>query len=269
MSSGNFALPQMGTTRLADLPEDKARELRTTGEIIGAYLLGIGAIGGAAGRDPTFRERHLLPYLVQDLTEATVSIRMLMTEGVHRVAKRELRFILEASAKLAAVQQSDHDKDISLRVIQFDELLSSHKISIQKSVELEMLPEAVRRQFVDEVGKLYRGSSSYVHWTPAQIAERGEALASGRVAGQETAEEIIGLNKTLARTLAASLVLILHSVSPSVSGDILVEPDGSTWDWYFTRSKFIATIDSFFDYKHERQRDLIAIQGHRASRLAF
>lgn len=262
-------LPHMGTTRLADLPEEKARELRATGEIVGAYLLGLGMIGQAAGRDPTFRERHLFPYLAQDLSEATVSIRMLMTEGVHRVVKRELRFILEASAKLAAVQQSEHDKEIALRIKRFDELLSSHKISIQKSVELGMLPERVRRQFVDEVGKLYRGSSSYVHWTPSQIVERGEALASGRVAGQETAEEIIGLNNTLARTLAASLVLILHSVSPSVSGDILVEPDGSTWDWYFTRSKFIATIDSFFDYKHERQRDLIAIQEQRARRLAF
>lgn len=58
---------------------------------------------------------------------------------------------------------------------------------------------------------------------------------------------------SIERVMAASLVLLFHSVPSNVAGDWFVEDDGSSIIWHFAGSKFIAGIDSYFDYKHERQ----------------
>ncbi len=77
------------------------------------------------------------------------------------------------------------------------------------------------------------------------------------------------LNAVAQRVMAASLVLLFHSVPGWVAGDWLVESDGSSIDWYFTKSRFIAGIDSEFDYKHERKERLAQIQAEREARIAF
>jgi len=73
----------------------------------------------------------------------------------------------------------------------------------------------------------------------------------------------------MSRAFSASLVLLFHSVPSWVAGDWLVEPDGSTTNWYFTRSRYIAAIDATFDYKHERKNNLQKVQDSRSSRISF
>ena len=72
------------------------------------------------------------------------------------------------------------------------------------------------------------------------------------------------LNLLAERVLAASLVLLFHSVPSWVAGDWLVDRNGSTIDWHFVQSKFIADLDKQFDYKHERQDRLAEIQAQRS-----
>lgn len=262
-------LPPFKNTSIEDLPPELARRHHETGMIIGGYLYGLSLISKDAARDPNFAKSHLLTYLGQDLIEAAVSIRGLVLEGVHRVVKREMRFILEASVKLASVQQSSYSATISERLTLFEQFLSSSKVSVGKAVNLRLLDESLQGAFIEEVGRLYGTTSSYVHWTPFQITERIQAVEEGRVAGQESPKELDELNILLSKTLAASLVLLLHSVPDFIAGDILVEQNGETTDWYFNQSRFIAAIDAKFDYKHERQQYLTAIQELRKSRLRF
>jgi len=49
----------------------------------------------------------------------------------------------------------------------------------------------------------------------------------------------------------------------------MVENDGSSMRWHFTKSRFIADLDFSFDYKHERQETLSEIQATRAARITF
>ena len=52
------------------------------------------------------------------------------------------------------------------------------------------------------------------------------------------------------------MVLAFETIGPSFTGDLLVDNLDQFDDWLFNKSEFIALIDSYFDYKHERQHRL-------------
>jgi hypothetical protein len=212
---------------------------------------------------------HLLFYLAQDFLQSAISIVSLSMEGLISVAKRELRFILESAIKLCFVQRKNYGSTVEAKLTQFDKELSSQRISIKDNLKLHMLPEDLRPAFIEEVGRLYGFTSGYVHLTPAQIQERIAAVDAGRTAGKESAADIADLNALLLRNLAASLVLILHSVPDYVAGDWFVEADGTTVKWRFMCSRFLSGMDSYFDYKHERQERLAEIAAARAVNIKF
>ncbi|MGQ0582215.1 MAG: hypothetical protein ACT4O6_09790 [Reyranella sp.] len=238
--------------------------------MIQAYLLGLSFLVKDAGRDPTYFTNHLLSYLAQDFIQSAVSIISLSMEGLLSVAKRELRFVIETSIKLCFVQQkAASGSTVAEKLDRFDGELSSQRISIKNNIDLHLLAAPVQADFNDEVGRLYGLTSGYVHLSPSQIRERIAAVDAGRAAGQDVAADVIQLNELTARTLAVSLALIFHSVPEWVAGDWLVESDGTTVLSYFTRSRFIAAMDSFFDYKAERKGQLDRIVATRASNIKF
>ena len=132
-----------------------------------------------------------------------------------------------------------------------------------------MLPDGLRPTFAEEVGRLYGLTSAYVHLTPAQIIASIEAAEAGASAGNERPADVESLNGIAERVMAVSLVLLLHSVPDWVAGDWLVERDGASLTWHFKGSRFIAGVDSYFDYKHERQSTLETIQRERKTSIRF
>ncbi len=257
-------------TQFRQLPEELIAPVRQTELIVQAYLQSLSFIVADAGRDPKYITEHLLSYLAQDLIQSSVAIISLAMEGMHSVAKRELRFIIESSIKLCFVQQkADRATTVAAKLAQFNSELSSERISIKSNINLSMLPEPLRADFQDEAGRLYGLISSYVHLTPAQIKERIAAVDAGRTVGNESADDIYKLNSVTERALAASLLLTFHSVPEFVAGDWLVERDGATVAWHFMGSRFIAAMDAHFDYKHERQKHLPQLQASRATNIRF
>jgi hypothetical protein len=167
------------------------------------------------------------------------------------------------------VQQKEYSAHVRHKLNRFDKELSSQRISIKQNLDLSMLPEELREPFNEEAGRIYGLTSKYVHLTPAQIQERIAAVDAGRTAGNESAADVNDLNSLVSRGMAVSLVLLFHSVPSYVAGDWLVAPDGSTTRWYFKASRFLAGIDSHFDYKHERQARLAEIQAIRDAAIMF
>ncbi|MCP5353222.1 MAG: hypothetical protein H6926_08580 [Chromatiales bacterium] len=95
------------------------------------------------------------------------------------------------------------------------------------------------------------------------------AVEAGHPLGFEGVEEARAAADLAARTLAASIVLLLHGVPSYVAGDLLVESDGTSRDWFFAQSKFIASIDAQFDYKHERKAVIDDVLQKRQSVVSF
>lgn len=259
----------MKTTKIEDLPADLASPLKATNGIILSYLGALNFIVQDTRRDPAYFDNHLLSYLAQDFLQSAISIVTLSMEGLISVAKRELRFIVETSIKLCFVQQRDYASAIQAKLERFDKELSSQRISIKQNLDFSMLPDDLKEPFGEEVGRIYGLTSNYVHLTPYQIQERMTAVNAGRTAGKESGADVEALNALLSRGLAISLTLLFHSVPQYVAGDWMVEDDGSTVAWYFAGSRFLAAIDSYFDYKAERQQNLAQIQNTRRRTVSF
>lgn len=166
----------------------------------------------------------------------------LARSGSLSVPKRELRFIIESSIKLCFIQQKNDRFSIADKLKQFDKTLKSPSISIKDDLKLWMLPAFAEDASDEELGRLYGKTSSYVHLTPSQIAQRIAAVDAGRTIGYENAADVDGLNALISKGFAASLILLFHSVREYVAGDFLVDPDGSTVISYFLGSRFIAEM---------------------------
>lgn len=239
------------------------------GQITHEYLAALRFVVADAERDPKFSTNHLLSYLAQDFIESAIAITFLASQGALRPAKRELRFIIESSVKICFIQQKSYSTLIADKVSQFDRVLSSPSISIKRDLAINLIPEGLQDPFSEEVGRLYGETSGYVHLTPRQIVERIASVDAGRTVGYESPQEVANLDGLISRGYAVSLALLLHSVPSYVAGDWLVDSDGSSNNSYFLGSRFIAGIDTSFDYKHERQHALSDIKTKRAKRITF
>lgn len=252
-----------------DLPERLIEPFRQTTEIINSFLHWISFCVMDAGRDPEYLKNHLLYILADEYLESLVAVPMLLKQGIHRTAIRDSRFLLEMSIKMAHIQQSEYKLPIGTKIESFKKELSSPSISIMKRINLALLKEELRPDFLEETGRLFGYSSKYLHLTPDQISSRISLIESGRSAGNEEPDDLWQTNSFLERIYAVSIIFMMHSVPDYVSGDWLVESNGDPSNWYFLASRFIAAIDERFDYKHERKSRIEEIRGIRNKRIRF
>lgn len=256
-------------TLIDELPDELIPPARRLDLLARSYLAAVSFIANDTSRDARYWDNHLLSYLVHEFIQSTLAIVTLGVEGMLNIAKREIRFIVEASIKICLVQQKDYASTIAEKMQRFDKELASQRISIKNNLELTLLPEVLRDEFGEEVGRVYGLTSNYVHLTPSQITERIMAVDAGRIGGRESKQDFEALTSLVERGLAVSLVLLFHSVPEFVAGDWLVESDGTTTGWVFVESRFIAGIDSHFDYKHERQEKLVVVRAARSAVSRF
>lgn len=232
----------------SDLPADVLPVIARTERAANAYVRALAFVVHDTARDPQFSRTHLFAYLLEDLFQSAISIPLLAAEGMWSVARRELRFLLEASTKQAVIQHEAYSISIQEKLSKFERLLASPSISCKNRLSLHLLDEGLRPQFLEEVGRLYGEGSNYVHLSPTQVQDRMAAVEAGHTLGFEGVGEARTAADLASRTLASSLVLLLHGVPSYVAGDLLVESDGTSRDWFFAQSKFIASIDAQFDY---------------------
>lgn len=251
------------------ISHEAEEKIRRTDEICRAYLFGLRFIIADTARSPTYFDNHLLSYASQDFLQTIVSLPILVKEGIHNVCRRELRFLLEMSIKLCRVQQEQENSKIATKLATLKDILDTTNISIQRQVKFDLLPEGIHAELRAEVGRFYGETSQYVHLTSGQILERIGMVDAGRTSGMESPEDIEALNLMIARGLSLSLVFLLHAVPRYVVGDLLVQSDGDSLDWFFAGSKYIAAMDEEFDYKHERKENLAEIQRKRKAAIKF
>ncbi|MES2585255.1 MAG: hypothetical protein V4627_21210 [Pseudomonadota bacterium] len=253
----------------SDIPPPLKTDIERVSLAVKAYLYGLSFIVKDTARDSAFVSSHLLAPLSQDLLQSTMALPMLVTEGMWSVARRELRYILEASIKQAVVQQARYNESIPTKLNEFKALLNSPSISCKNRLEINLIPIEKRTLFLEELGKLYGAASDYVHLTEKQVRAIIAAVAEGHTAGFESPQESAAASLLIAKTLAASLVLLFHSVPSYVAGDFFVSPDGESPKWFFERSTYLAEIDSYFDYKHERKLAIAQIVEDRKAKVEF
>lgn len=207
--------------------------------------------------------------IIDDIFQSSYAITILSREGVRNTCRRELRYLIEAAIKSCFISQKYSDKTVQEQLDEYKKELKSTDISIVDDIDFYMLSDENKVLFKQEIKRMYGYTSKYVHSTPEQMQERFLLNEKGRTIGKEGLNELRELNNELEKVYSFVLVLLFHSVPKWCTGDYLVEKDGSTIDWYFVKSKYLADIDEQFDYKHERQLNISEIVTKRKVSIKF
>lgn len=221
-------------------------------------------------RDQENQPRNFFARVVEDILETNIAIEELAKEGTRNTCRRELRYLIELAVKACYVAQQRSSSSYEQQIEEFERLLNSPNINVVNRLNLQMLG-VQRDQFVTDVKRMYGHLSRFVHSSSVQLTEREELAKAGRYLGYRGLPELRELNGEIERVLAAVIVLFMHADLPLwVVGDFLTTLDQtSVLDWHFAQSRYIACIDSVFDYKAERQKGLEGLRRDRGSKIRF
>jgi len=223
-----------------------------------------------ANRDLESAKRNFTLRLLDDLIQCVTAMEHLAREGFMNSCKRELRYLLELSLKSCfIVNEARGILPFEDQIKKFEKMLNSPNINPVNQLNFALLTPPQSADFKADVKRLYGVLCHYVHASTHQIQERIAQIDNGRSIGYEGTATLNELNALIERTYAAAIVFLFNAVPPFVVGDFLVESDGSINNWYFKQSKYVATIDAYFDYKHERQHKLQQLAKERLNSVRF
>lgn len=219
-------------------------------------------------RDGISQERNFFLRMIDDIFQSASSITLLAKEGISNTCLRELRYLIEVATKSCFIVKNSQKLTFKEQIDEYEKLLNSSNINPINTLHFHYLDDK-SEEFKTETKKLYGFLSKYTHASSHQLLERLSRSDLGRTIGFEGIKELKELNDNIEKVYSAVIVFIFHSVAQYVPGDFLVESDGRTINWYFTKSKYISLIDEKFDYKHERQRILCELKEERKNRIKF
>lgn len=211
----------------------------------------------AATRWPVYAERYLFPRHKDDIGEAAVAVQLAIENGALNTARRELRYMLEVAVNTAFVDEVVSDGDVEARLAFFKgKGVKKQNVDHIRDLPLRMLADK-REKFVDATRLAWVNSSNYVHLTKRRIDEKVKLRAESVRLGFETAEMLAAVVQEVHDACSIVVILAFETIGPNFTGDILVtgglDNDNA---WPFQNNEFIAAVDSYFDYKQERQAGL-------------
>ena len=210
----------------------------------------------AASRWAGYSDRFLFPRHQDDIGEAILVAQLAMENGGLNAARRELRHALEVAINTLYVDETAAAEDFDGKVKFFrgskvDKANASHI----RDLRLLMLGED-REAFVKVTHQAWVDLSNYVHLTKRRMDEKLRLRAEGIRLGVETPAMLARVADELHLVCCIVVVLAFESIGPSLTADVLVGCLDEDNTWPFHDNQFIVTVDSHFDYKHERQETL-------------
>jgi hypothetical protein len=242
------------------------KQLERLGNVTHAFLGTLRVCAFAATRDPSLPEVSFFLRNLDDLSQSAVMSAFAFREGGLNSGRRELRFMLELSVQSLFVDKNMGKAPFEQRLVFFEKKTKNTSVDHVKDLPLEMLGGS-RENFVLDTVRAWSKASRYVHPTPQQLREKLDLRERGITPGCETVEQLQACVDELFNTESIILVLAFHAIGPSFTGDILVESFDGIDGWPFHSSGYVAAVDEFFDYKHERQASLADIKARRERRL--
>jgi hypothetical protein len=198
-------------------------------------------------------DNYLLFRFAPSLVESILAITLNAKEGLQNAARRELRFLLEASVKLSS-------RDFHPAANSFDERLSGLDGRDQRFGDyVASLAYFEGFEKPDEANasilSLYSELSRYVHATVPQFERAMARTRRDEGAGFETVATLNQFNKLAFQVYELVLIRIFHGAGLSMAGDIFVDIIDYNHMWRFHKGRFVKRLSKCFDYKQERRAE--------------
>jgi len=188
-----------------------------------------------------------------DLIQSIVGLRDLLINGIHNMAKREVRYMLEMTVKYLVVDQEKMGEQLSVKTQHLADNIPNSSIEVidRLSTPFDTITD---KQFKDEVKDMFYKACAYVHPSKRQIDEQVDNYSKGIHIGFETAKTLADINKLLFRGYDIILTMLFIGFGQSLSGDLFIEIYDTEPKWKFHKGKYLKEYSKLFDYKAERQK---------------
>jgi hypothetical protein len=217
------------------------------------YAIGLNAVSLMSTRSPIFGKARLSLRVLDLLLESAVSTLGLIRDGMLNPARREMRFLFEASIKAWWCDSVDPDGVVESKIDFLDDLGAARFREVGETLRPMLLGEPLREQLLQIITNLYAGLSTHVHASTGGIGVNVRRFSKGEYIGFETVADVHRLNHLFAQVLDISLAAIFESFDAGLLGDIFVESFDNNSEWAFHRTPFVKSISAYYDYKFERQ----------------
>jgi hypothetical protein len=217
------------------------------------YTIGLNAVSLMSTRSPIFGKTRLSLRVLDLLLESTVSILGLIRDGLLNPARREMRFLFEASIKAWWCDSVDRDGVVESKIDFLDDLGAVRFREVAETLRPRLLEEPLREQLLQTFTNLYAGLSTHVHASTGGIGVNVRRFSKGKYIGFETAADVHRLNGLFAQVLDISLASVFESFDAGLLGDIFVQVFDKNSKWAFHRTPLVKSISAYYDYKAERQ----------------
>lgn len=244
-----FAMRAHGKERGSEAFQAEVARLR---RVIADFAGGLAAVSLYGTRVPSPVGESLLLERADDLLEAALSIGASVHEGMHRPARREMRYVLEAAVKYLATDQACPSAPLLKRVAHFERELQYKSIGPASVLRFAMLSERTANLLREDLPREYDRLSSYVHASASSVRERLKAAAAGEYLGYETASAFRAANDEVVRHLDVVLAVAFHALDPALIGDVFTQVLDDRPEWTFHKTPLCAEISATFNDKDER-----------------
>jgi hypothetical protein len=194
---------------------------------------------------------YLLFRFAPHIVESTLAITITAKEGMQNVARRELRFLLEAAVKLSSRDFHPDAKTFEDRLAGLnarDMSFEDYVVSLAYFPEFEKSEEANNAML-----SLYSELSRYVHASKPQFEDTMARARRDEDIGMESVATLNRFNKLAFQVYDLVLVRLFHGLGLSMAGDIFTTALDDEPKWRFHKGKFVTRLSKCFDYKHERR----------------
>mgnify|MGYP001098357587 CR=1 FL=1 len=231
------------------------------------YIKSLALIRTYADRCPGLVDKSLFFRVSDLLTQSGLAAAFLVAEGMQNPARRESRFLLEASIKLLFADQQMPTASLDQRLLFFERRVAASGFADElKQINFGSLESSEVQSLIARINHLYGKLSQFVHATHQQLSSYLASQATGHAIGLDSAEMVTDAASDLFHAYEISLLLCLFAAGPSLAGDLLLAFEQTPW--VFHAGPSIAAFDATYDYKRERQANLSTLRQVRSQRVA-
>lgn len=210
------------------------------------------AISDYSTRARSLYDEFLTIKASDDLIQSFIAILLLMDNGIHNIAKREIRYLLEMTLKYLIVDQEQQGKTLREKTQYLNDEVPNSSIDVTERVYLPF-EAGVNQEFIGDVKDVFYKACAFVHPSQQQIEEQIRNYERRSYIGFETPKMFESTNKTVFRAYDLIFTMLFVGFGQSMSGDLFIEVFDQNPKWQFHKGKYVRQYSKLFNYKLERQ----------------
>ncbi|MBH0005131.1 hypothetical protein [Psychrobacter sp. SWN149] len=175
---------------------------------------------------------------IDDLIQSAIGIKVMIENGIHNTARRELRYLIEMTTKYVIVDYAKMGYSFDSKTEYLRDSVPNSSIKVIDDYSTPFSGD-LKNNFRSEVKDFFYDACAYVHPSKKQIDEQMKNYRRNNTIGFESAKMFTDINKVLFRAYDMILVMTFHSFGHSMSKDLFEQVFDENPSWKFHKGKYV------------------------------